>query len=160
MKLFTLATAMLLINLFACNRDPLTTLPEFSFLLSDSITVVNSKDIPTDKPIVLFYFRSTCKGCQEATDSLLHNIESVKHARFYFLSREPMSEVRLYESHFKMRDYPDVTVGQDYETFIAKFFRNPHTPIIALYGSNKQLQGVFDGEPHHKKLLSAIQAIH
>ena len=149
----------MLLTLYACKQDPLTKFPDFTFRLPDSTATVSSQDIPSGMPIVLFIFKSTCEGCQETTDSLLKNIYAVRNVRFYFLSREALSDVILFRDHFKMASYPNIVVGQDYDKSLSLFFKNPHTPIIAIYNSSKELQGIYDRQPYVSELISKIQAI-
>jgi len=144
---------------YACKTDPLARLPSFEYRSIDSITIVNTKDIPEDRPIVIIHFGSDCRDCQQTTDSLLQNMEKVKNVRFYFLSIEKFSQVTLFRDYYKLDKYPNVTVGQDYTHFLPKYFQTYATPIIALYNKKKILIGVFRGEPNIQVLVNAIKHI-
>src|SRR5262245_17765450 len=123
--------AIMLLIPSACRRDAILYFPDFDYRKTDS-SIVSSGDFSTGTPIVLICFKSTCKGCQQITDSLLRNIGQIKNTRIIFISREELPEVAHFERHYKLKSFPQITVGQDYNHFLAEFYSNPHTPIIAL----------------------------
>lgn len=159
MKHLIVAAAMLSVSLIACNPDPMATLPDFNFRLSDSTTVMNSDDIPKGKAIVLINFEADCTDCQKFTDSLLLSINTMKNVSFYFLTTEQFSKVTLFSDHYKFDQYPNIIVGQDYSQFLPQHFKSHTTPLIALYNKNKTMVGYFEGKPANKVLLNAIQNI-
>lgn len=159
-KYSLLASALMLVALCSCKSDPLATMPEFSFRLSDSITIMNTKEIPTDKPIVMVYFEADCRDCQQTIDSLLQNSNKVNNVRFYFLTVERFSQVRLFQDYYKVQKYSNITVAQDYTRFLPAYFKTYKTPQIALYNSKKELQGIFNGKPKVELLIEKILSIH
>lgn len=159
MKQHMINVLLCMASLCACHTDPLAKLPDFSFRLYDSVTIINSKNFPNNKPIVLFRFESDCRDCQKTTDSLLQCISKIKNAQFYLLSTEKFSEVRLFRDYYKLYGYPNVIVGQDYYRFLSKHFNTHHTPFIALYNSDKRLVGMYDGKPLIKELVTAIKKL-
>lgn len=152
MRLTYLLALLCLVN--AC-RDPMATLPTFSFKNHDGI-VQSSKDFPEGKRIVLFRFESDCRDCQHTTDSLLQNMHQLKNVQFYLLSTEDTAHVNLFRDYYKLDRYLNITVGQDYTNFLSKHFKTYHTPFIALYNTHQRLIGVYDGEPLMKELVKKI----
>jgi hypothetical protein len=161
MKYYCICIAMLCLSyLCACKTDPLAKFPAFKFRLSDSTTIVDSKDIPTDKPIVFISFEADCTGCQQITDSLLQNINVVKNVRFYFLTMENFSKVKLWKNHYHFERYPNITIGQDYQRIAYYHFKVRGTPYIALYNTKKDLAGIYDGKPNVTELIASINQLH
>jgi peroxiredoxin len=146
-----------LINLCTCKEDPLARLPDFSFRLADSTTIVNSKDIPEGSPIVIINFEADCSGCQQTTDTLLQHMDTLKGVRFYFLTVENLDKVRLFRDHFHLERYSNIIIGQDNQRMAHSFFKVRGTPLIALYHANKQLAGIYDGKPLMQSLLNSIE---
>lgn len=147
---------IILLCLFGCKQDPLSRLPQFSFRLYDSITLINSKSFPEGRPIVLFHFESDCRECQQTTDSLLQNMQRLKNVQFYLLSVENFANVNLFRNYYHLDRYKNLTVGQDYDQFMRKHFKSYSIPFIALYNSDKKLVGMYKGKPVIKELVHAI----
>lgn len=148
-----------MLNHYACRQDPLSKMPDFSFRLSDSLTVISSRNFPEHKPIVLVYFESDCRECQQTTDSLLQNFGGLKNAAFYFLSIEHFDQVRLFRDYYHLDRYDNITVGQDYSRHFIKHFKSYSTPFIALYSSRRRLVGMYKGKPVVKDLVQAIASL-
>jgi hypothetical protein len=159
MKTRVILAILCLVKLCACKTDPLASMPSFSYRMADSVSIAYSKDIPDDKPIVLIHFEADCTDCQRTTDSLLQNMEQLKNTRFYFLSTERFSQVTLFRKYYKLDQYSNITVGQDFAHFLPTHFKTPVTPYIALYNSNKDLVGMYKGKPNISILVAAIKAI-
>ncbi|WP_089831594.1 TlpA family protein disulfide reductase [Chitinophaga filiformis] len=160
MKLFAFASWLMVITLFACKRNSMAVLPDFSFRLADSSTVLKTSDIPSGKTIVVILFEADCSGCQQTTDSLLQNINKLKDVQFYFLSTEQLSQVTLFRDYYKLSKYSNITVGQDHKNFLPTYFKSHGTPQIALYNAEKQLQGIINGKPNINLLIEKITSIH
>lgn len=122
----------------ACNTDPLTDLPDFNILLLDSTTVMQAADIREGRPIVLIHFDPDCLECQKETKLILSNMDTLKRAQFYFLSTQKLASIKEYSEYYKMGEYSNITVGQDYKDFFQKHFRTRATPFIAVYSQKKE----------------------
>jgi len=149
-----------MVYLSACKTDSLAKFPNFSFRLSDSTTIINTKAIPTDKPIILISFESDCRDCQQTTDSLLQQISALKDVRFYFLSMESMDKVRQFRDYYQLNKFPNIIIGQDDQRIAAKYYKVRGTPFIALYNSDKQLAGIYQGKPQVQELIASIKQLY
>lgn len=148
-----------LIGFCACRPDPLKELPKFNLLLSDSLTIFNTANIPMGKTIVMIHFDSECGDCQRETDSLLQNIDQLRDVQIYFLSVEKMENVRLWEDYFHLKKYPNILVGQDTKQAFAKHFQSRSTPLLAIYDKKKILVGVYEGSANIKDLIASIKKV-
>ncbi len=160
MKLPVIALSVIMLtSLIACKQDSSTQMPEFGYLLPDSATIAYSDRIPIGKPIVIVNFEADCLECQQTTDSLLANMEQMKGVRFIFLTKEEFRKVRIFYMRYKLENYPNIAVGQDYLQTAHVFFKVRRTPLIALYNSQKYLMEVYDGKPVMEELIRSIKKL-
>jgi thiol-disulfide isomerase/thioredoxin len=141
------------------NRDSLPyklnpNLPEFNILLRDSVTIFNTADIPTGRPVVLMLFSPDCKHCKHAMEALTKGMDSISNIRFYLATGlHDMTRVqKFYEEHRLDRFKNIEVVGRDYDFEILAHFGAMHIPTLALYDTNKQFVHLFEGSVTVKEL--------
>jgi thiol-disulfide isomerase/thioredoxin len=122
-----------------------TSLPNFSFQLTDSITLLNSKSIPAGKPIVLFLFSPNCPYCKAQTAEITSKIKSLNNIHFYLLSLYPLYQIKDYYNHFQLSQYSNITIARDYDNYCGNYFKVPGVPYIAIYNKDKRLKRVLIG---------------
>jgi thiol-disulfide isomerase/thioredoxin len=115
-------------------------LPQFNVLLMDSITNFNTKDIPTNKPVVIFLFSPYCPFCKAETKEVIENMSNLKDIHFYMLSGFPFSSLKKYYTDFHLEKYPNITVGRDSALFYKKYVKSIGIPYLAFYGKDKRLK--------------------
>ena len=120
-------------------------LPSFNLLLMDSSTLFNTKNIPSDKPIVFFFFSPTCPYCRAQTEEMIDNIKSLSTIQFYMLSSFPFDDIKKYDEHYQLKKYSNITVGQDYNFYVSNYFKAPGIPYMAIYNKEKKLKQVLMG---------------
>lgn len=126
--------------------------PEFSLLLTDSINWVHSKNIPTGKPFVLFYFSPFCPYCKAQTKSITENIDNLKDIHFYYISSYPLSTIKEFSKEFDLGKYPNITVGLDSGRIVNDYFEIPAFPYLAIYGTDKKLKKTFMGKMYSSQI--------
>lgn len=149
--------ACFILLLGSCRTDKRAVLPEFSILLSDSVTTFNTASIPSGNPIILIQFSADCKECQEETEQILANMNSFDNARFYFITYEKFDRLRVFNKHYKLQNYNNIVAGQDYEAFMAKHFNTRTTPFLAIYDDERKLKAVFEGKAEIDKLINVVK---
>ncbi|EHQ27025.1 TlpA family protein disulfide reductase [Mucilaginibacter paludis] len=140
----------------ACKGDPKASLPEFSLLLPDSTTILNTKDIPDGKPIAIIHFNADCENCQKETEQILSHMDSLKQVQFYFLTTERFERLKVFNQHYKLKNYPNITAGQDFNSFYPAHIQNWSTPLMALYDGDKKLRIVYKGAPPMSDLIKKV----
>lgn len=131
-------------------------LPAFDLLMIDSATVLDTKQIPGGKPIVLIYFSPDCDHCQKLTSSILSDMQDMKDIRFYFITVDPFARLKVFNKYYKIYKYPNIVLGRDYNFFYPKFINTFNTPHIALYDGDKKLRVVFVGGTDAHRLVNEI----
>jgi hypothetical protein len=134
-------------------------IPSFDLLLPDSVTHFNTNQIPDGKPIILLYFSPDCDHCQKETDSLLHNIEYLRHVQFYFITNDPIERIKVFNTYYKIYNYPNITLGQDYHFFFIGHFKPSGPPYLLIYDKNKRWRAVFKGEASVSQIVKFINTL-
>jgi thiol-disulfide isomerase/thioredoxin len=122
------------------------TLPAFNIMLTDSITIFNTFNIPKGRPVALMLFDPECKHCKALTKKLLGAMDSISNIDFYlFTPMHDMAEIRKFYENFHLADYKNIKViGRDYEFFFHEFYGVKFVPDIALYDKDKNLIKLFE----------------
>ncbi|HEY8957434.1 TlpA family protein disulfide reductase [Chitinophaga sp.] len=120
-------------------------MPSFTLLLSDSVTYINTKDIPKGRPIVLFYFSPYCPFCQAEIKEITKNIDKLKDIQFYVLTPYPYNEMMTFYNGFNLKSYSNIKAAIDINSFFGSYFNTVQIPYLAIYGKEKKLNGAFIG---------------
>jgi thiol-disulfide isomerase/thioredoxin len=120
-------------------------MPSFNLLLEDSITVLNTKQIPVGKPILLVFFSPDCEHCQEETINLTKKMSLLKNIEIYFISIQPLADMKYFSHYYHLKDFSNVTMVQDYTVSMPKYFKINVTPYMILFNKQKQLKVIFKG---------------
>jgi hypothetical protein len=159
MKPILLSSCLLLMLSCGLKKDKLqadiSTLPSFDMLLMDSVTMINTKEIPTGNPILFIYFRPDCPHCQEEAKELVTNINALKKFRIYFLAGGPFEDVKNFCIQFHLDQYKNISVVNDYNHSFKQVFKPELVPYIALYNGHKQLIKIYNAEVPVNSLVNA-----
>ena len=134
-------------------------MPSIDLLLLDSTTILNSNNIPTGKPISLVYFSPDCEHCQEETKGILENIKKLKDVQFYFVTIDSFDRMKVFNKYFKLKNYPNITVGKDINFSMLRNFEIPTTPFTLLYDKHKNLRVMIKGIIPTNQLIDQINKL-
>ncbi len=123
-------------------------LPAFNILEMDSLSIFNTYNIPSGKPIALMLFSPDCKHCKRTINALLKGMDSIKNIQFYLVtSTHSMTEIKNFYAEHHLADYKNIKmVGRDYEFFYFSYYVTKFVPDIALYDEHKKLIKLIEGE--------------
>jgi len=159
MKMKAFAIWLLTQWLISCQSHHKSDIPAFDLLLSDSTTLFHTADIPEGRPIVMLFFSPTCGHCQEETASLLKKMDSLKHVNFYFLTIDPMEDMRLFNKVYRLDRYTNITIGRDYKFFFPVHFKSVTPPYSLIYDGDKRLRGAITGQADASKFIAIINKL-
>ncbi|THU39497.1 redoxin domain-containing protein [Niastella caeni] len=123
-----------------------TPLPEFKLLLMDSVTWVNTRDIPTGNPIALFFFSPYCPYCRDQTLEIIEEIDELKNIQFYFVTSFPPSTLKDFKKAYQLAKYSNITIAIDPQQALGNYFEITGIPYIAIYSKDKKLNHAFKGK--------------
>lgn len=161
MKYLFAFTALLFVSCFG--TAPVNTgmegkpLPEFSLLMPDSSTWINTKDIKPGKPAVLFLFSVHCPYCKSQLLKIEDDIESLKELPIYMITPESFEEMKGFYDTYKLSQYPNIKMGRDTANLFGQYMNVKGVPFLALYDRNKRLAKAFSGVTN-THLIKAILA--
>jgi thioredoxin-related protein len=143
---------LLLIWLFGCKETPAVKtglegkeMPAFNMLLMDSSSQLNTSSIPTGQPTIFFLFEPGCPYCRALTQEIIADTK-LRAIHFYLLSPNAYSQIKQYYDEYQLKKYPNLTVGQDYQSYLMNYFKAPGVPYLAIYGKDKRLKQVIIGK--------------
>jgi thiol-disulfide isomerase/thioredoxin len=132
-------------------------LPAFDMQLYDSLTHLNTTDIPTGQPLIVIGFSPTCTHCQAETADLIKNIEKFRNVRICFITGFPLRDMQVYYRYYKLKQYPNIIMGRDSTNAFLNFFKADAVPYTAVYDSRKRLKRVMNGQAAALNLAKAIE---
>jgi thiol-disulfide isomerase/thioredoxin len=136
-------------------KEALNSLPSFNMLLIDGMTTFYAQEIPTGRPIVLFFFRPDCPHCQEETRALVDHMNSLTNVQFYMISLDPLEKIKEFYVTYHLDQYKNLTIGEDNEHTFIQYFRPSTVPYFAIYDANKKLVKIFNGGTEIDDILKA-----
>jgi thioredoxin-related protein len=133
-------------------------LPNLNMLLLDSSTVLNTQRLPKDRPLIFLYFSPDCTDCQEQASELLGNMRQLKNVTIVYVSPMPLSEIRIFCYRFKLTDYSNILVANDYNYSFFSTYKIQAFPYIIIYNKEHELTKLFIGEVEFDKILNAVKS--
>ena len=131
-------------------------LPDFSLLLPDSLTRLNTADIPTGKPFIMVGFSPYCIHCQAEILDIVHHIKRFGDTTIYLVTAFPYSDMKkLYEA-YHLEKYPNIVTAVDKKGFFLRYFKASSIPYAAIYDAKKRLKGVIIGQTNADLLSRSL----
>jgi thiol-disulfide isomerase/thioredoxin len=127
-------------------------LPSFDLQLSDSVTHLNTADIPTGRPFVVIGFSPWCTHCQAETRDIIKNIQQFKNIHIYYVTDFPFGDMKVFFRAFKLAQYSNITMGRDSTAHFFKYFKATGVPYTAIFDSKKRLKQIIAGQADAGKL--------
>jgi len=116
---------------------------KFPLLQVQLITGKVYRILPKDRPIVLFFFHSTCEHCQEEAKYVVENRQKLQSADVYFLSTENLADIQKFAQNYQLHPFQ---VGQvkDEEVSVPMGIRT--FPTCFVYAKSGVLLKQFQGQ--------------
>jgi thiol-disulfide isomerase/thioredoxin len=132
-------------------------LPSFTFMLTDSITKINTDNIKEGQPFAIFYFSPDCPYCRAQIRSILDHHEQIKDRNFYFLSNSNCTEVKKIINEFDLFKYSNIVTAIDSKNVFSDYFFISTVPYMAVFDQKKKLKQVFIGKTDFDKINLLLQ---
>jgi hypothetical protein len=159
LTLWSIPLFLLLYSALMFQRSAQPRMPSFKLLLSDSITIFNTINIPEGRPCVLLFFSPDCEHCQAETESILQNMDSLKNVNFYFVTIEPFGRMKLFNEIYKISRYQNIMLGRDYTFYFPWYFKNAQPPYLVIYDRYKREKGIFSGGTEARSIIAYINQL-
>ena len=117
-------------------------LPSFKILLPDSVTKLNTVDIPTGKSLIFIGFSPVCTHCQQETREIISHIDKFTNTQIYLVTPFPFKDMKVYYRYFKLGKYSNITIGVDSSNSYLSYFKAPGVPYTVVFDSKKRVKKV------------------
>lgn len=131
-------------------------LPQFSILLSDSVTWYTKNDLPKKKKTLIMVFSPDCEHCQHETETIKKRINDFKNFQILMVTPMPLYKMNEFYNHYELRKYKNITVGRDTKFFFPNYFKVRFLPFMAIYDKNFRLLKTFEGTPSWDELSTYL----
>jgi hypothetical protein len=121
-------------------------IPDFTILLADSTTHLNTRDIPTGKPFIMTGFSPYCRHCQQEMGDIIRHIRQFGDTTIYFVTPYSFSDLKKFYVAFQLVRYPTIVTGVDAKNVFLGYFGAPYIPYTAIYDKKKRLKEVIPGQ--------------
>jgi thiol-disulfide isomerase/thioredoxin len=133
------------------------TIPPFHLLKTDSATYVTKDDLKKHRRTMIMFFSPDCDHCKHQTESILAAGDKFKDIQIVMATYQPLSEMKDFNTHYRISDYPNMKIGRDEKFFLVPFFRIRNLPYLALYDKDGNLITTFEGTQKVDTILNAFK---
>ena len=136
--------------------DPL---PAFR-MTKTSGRIFESRQLSTNRPLLLIYFAPDCDHCLVLLDALFKKTASFKNAEIVLISFKPVQQMAPFEKKYGTAQHANMHVGTEGWTFFLRnHFRLQKTPFVALYDKQKKLVCAFRETTSVAEILACFKRI-
>ncbi len=121
------------------------TLPPVKLLLTDSATYFTKENFSKRSPVLIIQFNPECEHCKKETEELLDSIDRLKGIQIVMATMMPFGTMKPFCEKYKLAEYKNITVGQDFQYFLPVFYKVSNLPYLALYDKKGNLITTFEG---------------
>ena len=114
-------------------------------MLPDSLTHLNSSDIPAGKPFIVIGFSPYCPHCRGEIMDITQNIRKFQDTHIYLVTTFSIPELRDFYDKLQLQKYPGITLGMDKKNAFLSYFNIHMIPFTAIYDGKKRLDEAMAG---------------
>lgn len=131
-------------------------LPQFSILLTDSVTWYTKNDLPKRKKTLIMLFSPDCEHCKHETELIKKNISRFSGTQIVMVTPMPFHKMQEFYEHFELHKFKNITVGRDPKFFFSNYFKVHYLPFLAIYDKNYKLLKTFEGSTKWEDLVKYL----
>jgi thiol-disulfide isomerase/thioredoxin len=130
------------------------TVPPLKLLNVDSTTYFTKDNMRKNRASMIMIFNPGCEHCQHETKEILANIDKFKNIQIVMTTPEKFDKMKDFYRDYKLKDYPNITVGRDEHFTLPSFYYIHNLPFMAFYDKNQKLISVHEGTFSIEKILA------
>jgi thiol-disulfide isomerase/thioredoxin len=131
-------------------------LPSFTLLLSDSLTHLNTADIPTGKPFIIVGFSPYCTHCQQEMLDIIAHIKEFGDTSIYFVTAFSYPDLKKFCEWYHLDKYPNIVAAVDSKNVFLPYMKAAGIPYAAIYDAKKRLKEVLPGQTKAELLIRGL----
>jgi len=133
------------------------TIPPFHLLKLDSTSYLTKDDIKKHHRTLVMFFSPDCDHCKHQTESILADFADFKDIEIVMATYQPFSELKEFNTHYRLFEHPNIKLGRDEKFFLAPFYKIRNLPYLALYDKKGNLITTFEGTQKVETIVKAFQ---
>jgi thiol-disulfide isomerase/thioredoxin len=132
-------------------------LPEFTLQLSDSVSHLNTADIPTGKPFIMMGFSPYCPHCQREIVDIIKHINTFGDTPIYLVTSWPYSDLKKFYDWYHLDKYPNIIAAVDSKDIFLQNLKAKFIPYSTIYDAKKRLKEVIPGRTDATQLTKDLK---
>jgi len=133
------------------------TIPPFHLLKLDSSSYLTKDDIKKHRRTIVMFFSPDCDHCKHQTESILADFGDFKDIEIVMATYQPFSEMKEFNTHYRLFEHPNIKLGRDEKFFLAPFYKIRNLPYLALYDKKGNLITTFEGTQKVETIVKAFR---
>ena len=120
-------------------------IPAFEFTTVDG-TPYTYVDLPLDEqPVIFMYMDPTCDDCEKMIIRIQKYFKEFEKTTFLMITEADTSQMRLFESKYSIKKYPNIILLQDRNQTMFRNFELVSVPSFVVYNAEKKLVKIIGG---------------
>ena len=132
------------------------TIPYFTLYKAPDSTAFTRNDLKEKKNTIFIVFSPECSHCQHETEMLTQNINKFRNTQIVMLTYLPYDEMMDFYRHYRINNYPQITMARDTKFFFPIYFRVRNLPSIYVYDKKGKFVKSFEGDIKPETILSVL----
>ena len=130
--------------------------PPFTITKVPDSTKFAKANLSQKKPVLVMVFSPDCDHCIHETKELLAHMDLFKNVQIVLVAHLDFKDLEKFYEEYKLANYPNITLGRDYNYFFGTFFNIKFLPAIFLYNKKGKFVKAFDGSVPVMRIAAAL----
>ena len=132
------------------------TIPQFQLAKAGDSSVYTRDDLKKRVNTLFFLFSPECNHCQHETEEIIKNIKKFKDAQIVMITYFPWEEMMSFYNHYKIANYPQITMARDNNYYFPTFFNMKTFPSTYLYDKKGDFKKSFEGAVNIQDIINEL----
>lgn len=132
------------------------TIPQFKLAKAADSTLFTRDDLKKKVNTLFFLFSPDCNHCQHETEEIIKNIKKFKNAQIVMITYFPWDQMMPYYNHYKIANYPQITMARDNNYYFPAFFNMKTFPSTYLYDKKGDFKKAFEGAVNIQDIINEL----
>lgn len=132
------------------------TIPQFKLSKAADSTEFTRDDLKKRVNTLFFLFSPECGHCKHETEEIIRNIKKFKDAQIIMITYFPWNEMMPFYHHYKIANYPQITMARDNNYYFPAFFNIKNFPSTYLYDKKGIFKKSFEGAVKIEDILKEL----
>jgi thioredoxin-related protein len=166
MKRIILALTLVLLGLVSFSQNTVDTVPPYKrfptvpayhLLETDSATIATKDQLKKNIPVLIIVFNPECDHCKHETEEILKHMDDFKKVQIVMATMAPHALMKEFSEKYKLNEYDNIKVGQDFQYLLPSFYRLHSLPYLAMYDKKGKLISTFEGTMKMEDLIAVFK---